>query len=128
MPGVKDWLKKSSNDLKASIKLSDDDDTLDCAVFHTHQCAEKAFKAFVVLAQRPIPKTHSLRFLLIYCIQTDPELSVFRDESKHLDDYGHDARYPNDSFYVDKQDTQKAIGMAETILNFIQKKIHQTSN
>ena len=44
MPGVKDWLKKASSDLKASRKLSDDNETLDCSVFHTHQCAEKALK------------------------------------------------------------------------------------
>ena len=46
MPGVKDWIKKSSSDLKASQKLLDDEETLDCAVFHAHQCAEKIFKAF----------------------------------------------------------------------------------
>jgi hypothetical protein len=36
MPGVKDWLKKASSDLKASKKLSDDDETLDCSVFHIY--------------------------------------------------------------------------------------------
>lgn len=63
MPGVKDWLKKASSDLKASKKLSDDDETLDCSVFHTHQCAEKAFKAFkafIVSVHQAIPKTHDL--------------------------------------------------------------------
>ena len=64
MPGVKDWLKKASSDLKASKKLSDDDETLDCSVFHTHQCAEKALKAFIVFIQQAIPKTHDLRIFI----------------------------------------------------------------
>jgi HEPN domain-containing protein len=96
MPGVKDWLKKASSDLKASKKLSDDDETLDCSVFHTHQCAEKALKAFIVSIQQTIPKTHDLGFLLGRCAKTDPGFMLLIDESKYLDSYGYDSRYPND--------------------------------
>lgn len=74
MPGVNDWLKKASSDLKASKKLSDEHETLDCSVFHTHQCAEKAFKALIVYAHHAIPKTHDLGFLLIHCTKIDPKL------------------------------------------------------
>jgi hypothetical protein len=37
MPGVKDWLKKSSGDLKLATKSLGDDETLDPAVYLTHQ-------------------------------------------------------------------------------------------
>ncbi|MCF7899192.1 HEPN domain-containing protein [Candidatus Babeliales bacterium] len=124
MPGVNDWLKKASSDLKASKKLSDDDETLDCSVFHTHQCAEKIFKAFIVFSKKPIPKTHDLRFLLLCCVEVDPEVMLLSDESKGLDAYGQDSRYPNDHFYVDKQCTEKAIEMAEKILITIKKKLN----
>ncbi len=60
MPGVKDWLKKASSDLKASKKLSDDFETFDCSVFHTHQCGEKALKAFYDFCTNSIPKKHDL--------------------------------------------------------------------
>ena len=50
MPGIKDWLRKASSDLKAAKKLSDDDETFDCSVFHTHQCAEMADSLRLVLA------------------------------------------------------------------------------
>lgn len=125
MPGVKDWLKKASSDLKASKKLSDDNETFDCAVFHTHQCAEKAFKAFIVFAQQAIPKTHDLRFLFECCLEINSEFLFLKEESRDLNAYGQDSRYPNDSFYVDKQITDKAIIMAEEILLAIQKKLAQ---
>ena len=116
MPGPKDWLKKASNDLKASKKLSDDDETLDCSVFHTHQCAEKAFKAFIVFARQVIPKTHDLKFLLECCTKVDSELMFLLAESNDLEAYGYGSRYPNDYFYVDKQRTKEAIEKAEKIL------------
>ena len=84
MPGVKDWLKKAASDLKASKKLSDDDETFDCSLFHTHQCAEKSLKAFIVLAQKAIPRTHDLAFLLLDCMKINNELSLLKKESKKL--------------------------------------------
>ena len=122
MPGVKDWLKKASSDLKASKKLSDDIETLDCSVFHTHQCAEKALKAFMVLAQKSIPKIHDLGFLLEHCIRINNEFMIFHKESKKLDSYGYASRYPNDAFYVDKQSVEEAIQMAERVLIAVKNK------
>jgi HEPN domain-containing protein len=116
MPGVKDWLKKASSDLKASKKLSDDEETFDCSVFHTHQCAEKAFKAFIVSIHEAIPKTHDLGLLLVRCAKSDPAIMLLVDEIKNLDAYGYSSRYPDDSFYVDKHNTEIAIAMAEKIL------------
>lgn len=123
MPGVNDWLKKASNDLKACKKLSDDDDTLDCSAFHAHQCAEKSFKAFIVFTKQAIPKTHDLKFLLESCAKFNSELMFLLEESKSLDSYGYASRYPNDYFYVDKPDIEEAVERAEKILITIKKKI-----
>ncbi len=123
MPGLRDWLRKASSDLKASKKLSDDNETLDCSVFHTQQCAEKAFKAFIVFTQQAIPKTHDLKFLLEHCAKIDSDFLFLLDESIVLDAYGYDSRYPSDNFYVDKQSTIDAIEMAEKILITIKTKI-----
>jgi len=123
MPGVKDWLKKASHDLIASKKLSDNDETFDCSVFHTHQCAEKAFKAFIVFTQQAIPKTHDLKFLLERCAEVSQDLIFLKEESKDLNHYGNDSRYPNDYFFVNKQGTEEAIERAEKILVTIKKKV-----
>lgn len=125
MPGVKDWLKKASNDLTASKKLSNNEETFDCSVFHTHQCAEKAFKAFIIFMQKPVPKTHDLRFLLVCCAEIFPDFMLFREEAQQLNPYGNDSRYPNDSFYVDKNATDEAIAMAEKILIAIKRNLVQ---
>ncbi len=123
MPGVRDWLKKASSDLKASKKLSDDNETLDCSLFHTHQCAEKAFKAYIILTQQVIPKIHDLRPLLECCAKIDSELMLLLDESMVLDAYGYSSRYPNDNFHVNQQKVEDAIKMAEKILIIIKDKI-----
>ena len=40
------WIKKAVSDFLAAEKMVKDDDfTLDAAVFHAQQCAEKALKA-----------------------------------------------------------------------------------
>ena len=123
MPGVSDWLKKASSDLKASKKLSDDNETFDCSVFHTHQCAEKALKAFIVFIKQSIPKTHDLSFLLEYCSKNDPKFLLMQTDGNKLNLYGNSSRYPNDKFYVDKEITEQAIEMAEKILISVKSKI-----
>lgn len=123
MPGIRDWLKKASSDLKASKKLSDDEETLDCSVFHTHQCAEKALKAFIVKSQEAIPKSHDLGFLLTVCMEISQELVMLREESKGLNSYGQNSRYPNDAFYVDKPNAEEAIKMAEKVLVTVKRAI-----
>lgn len=55
MPGVKEWIKKASVDLKSARKLvRDDDDTLDSAAYFTQQSAEKSLKAYLIYRQQPI--------------------------------------------------------------------------
>ena len=123
MPGINHWLKKASSDLKASKKLSDDEETFDCSVFHTHQCAEKALKAFIISTHQPIPKTHDLKLLLIGCAKVDQDLMLFQEKCMNLNDYGQDSRYPNDYFYVDKKKAEEAIEMAEKILITVKNKL-----
>jgi HEPN domain-containing protein len=125
MPGVKDWVRKASNDLHASQKLADEEKTFDCSVFHTHQRAEKAFKAFIVSTQKSIPKTHDLGFLLSHCAEVDSEFMLLQEESKHLNPYANDSRYPNDYFYVNQQIVSQAVDMAEKILIFVSRKIEK---
>jgi HEPN domain-containing protein len=76
-----------------------------------------------VLAQKPIPKTHDLGFLLGHCIEINNEFTLLQGESKNLDSYSYASRYPNDAFYVDKHDIEEAIEMAEKILVTIKNKI-----
>ncbi|MBX9831233.1 HEPN domain-containing protein [Candidatus Babeliales bacterium] len=125
MPGLNDWIKKASSDLLASIKLSDDHIVFDCSIFHTHQSAEKAFKAFLVFVHQQIPKTHDLGVLLDNCAESDPAFLLLQYESKILNPYSSESRYPNDKFRIDQQKVEEAIRMAKKILDFVQKKVQQ---
>ena len=83
MPGIKDWLRKSSGDLKLATKSIGDDETLDPAVYLTHQCAEKSLKTFFVFLGKTIPKTHDLGMLLDDCTKFDLEFMLLKNECKY---------------------------------------------
>jgi len=123
MPGVKDWLRKSSADLKLATKSIGDDETLDPAVYLTHQCAEKALKTVFVFNGKTIPKTHDLGVLLDESTKFDWEFMLLQNECKFLDPYGFNSRYPNDSFSVNQKDLADAIAMANKIFDFVQNKM-----
>lgn len=48
MANYKGWISKARSDLLLAEKGAKDDDlTLDTAIYHTQQCAEKALKGFL---------------------------------------------------------------------------------
>lgn len=125
MPGVKDWFAKASSNLKAAKKLiRDDDETLDLAAYSTQQSAEKALKAYLVFKQQPVPKTHDLEKLLAICLTHDITFNCLREAAEILSSYATYTRYPDDRFYIDREETCQAIKYAETILKFVQTKIY----
>lgn len=87
MPGIKDWLRKAAGDLKLATKAVGDDETLDPAVYLTHQCVEKALKAFFVLFGKTIPRTHDLEVLLYDCAKIDQEFLLLQNECGFLSPY-----------------------------------------
>ncbi len=128
MPGLKEWMKKASGDLKAANLLLHDDDVLDIAVYHTQQCAEKALKTFLVFCKNSLPKTHDLQRLLELCSQKDQTFSGLLDDVLILNPYGVYSRYPDDRFVINKEDVEDAIARAAKILRFVEKKITPSSN
>lgn len=124
MPGVKDWLAKASSNLNAAKKLiKDDDETLDLAAYSSQQSAEKALKAYLIFKQQPILKTHDLEKLLASCIGYDSTFNCLRDAAEILSPYATYTRYPDDRFYIDRQEAIQAIKLAEKVLKFVQTKI-----
>ncbi len=61
---TKNWLKKAKNDLISARKLSAGEDiTLDTAIYHCQQAAEKSLKAYLIFNCLEYPGTHDLRVL-----------------------------------------------------------------
>src|SRR3989304_1571306 len=116
------WLKKAAGDLKLAKKVVDDEETRDGAVYHAHQCAEKALKAFLAYKKQPIKKTHDLEFLVKLCDVLDKEfMEKLFDPARILDPYGSEFKYPgdDDSFVPDIHEAQEAIQFSEKILAFV---------
>lgn len=126
MPGYKAWLEKAASDLRSSIKLSKDvDDTLDTAVYHTQQCAEKALKAYLIFKKQNAPRIHDLEKLLELCAQHDASLKQLKNDALDLLEYAVYSRYPDDYFSIDRKEVLEAIEKAKTIFNFVKKKIDE---
>ncbi|KJU84089.1 HEPN domain-containing protein [Candidatus Magnetobacterium bavaricum] len=116
------WLTKSINDLKsAKILLDSEESVLDTAIYHTHQCAEKALKAYLVFHKKPIVRTHNLMILVDMCSDIDDRFKVFLDDAEILTPYNTVFRYPDILLEPDKEDVSEAIKKAEDILNFVTK-------
>ena len=123
MPGVKDWIAKALSDLKSARKLAkDDDETLDQTAYFTQQSAEKALKTYLVFKRFPVPRTHDLEKLLMYCIKLDSTFEGLRTEAELLSPYATYTRYPDDRFNIDRNEVVEAIRCAEKILKFVKKK------
>lgn len=116
-----EWLYKSANDLKAAKKLSEGDPVLDAAIYHTHQCAEKAFKAYLSFRDQPIQKTHNLLTLLEYCTRLDESFSTLMQAAIAINPYATFFRYPDEVLIPDLEDVFEAIQFAETIERFVER-------
>ena len=124
MPGHKDWLIKATSDLKLARKgMRGDDDTLDGVAFLTHQCIEKALKAYLVFRRAGIKKTHDLELLVELCAIFDYDFNGIMRDIENVNPYAVYSRYPDDRFFIDCKEALQAIKCAAKVLRFVTKKI-----
>ena len=92
------WILKAEGDLKpAEIALRQNDPLItDVAIFHTQQCAEKAFKGFLAFKQAEIRKIHHLVPLVEQCTTFDPDFETLILDASDLTPLGTEFRYPDD--------------------------------
>jgi HEPN domain-containing protein len=132
MPGHKDVLQRALSELRVCRKaLQDDDNTLDCAVFHAHQCVERTFKGYLIFRGWTLERTHDLEYLLNLCRERDSGLSILEDDVKKLSPYAMHTGYPGDPCCTDRQEAEQAIKTAKKIFEFVRSKIEdpdQTMN
>lgn len=118
------WLKKAKSDLMLAKKGSDDSDTLDSAIYHTQQCAEKVLKAYLSFKCQPIRRIHDLVMLLECCIQFDKTFELLLKEAEYLNPFSIEFRYPDDFENMpNKKIVLMAIEYAEKVFKFTEKKI-----
>jgi len=118
------WLYKADNDLKSSRKLLDGDDPImDTAIYHTQQCAEKSLKGYLAFKEQTLQKSHDIELLVELCSAIDIEFETLYVYSEKLTPYATAFRYPDVALEPDYDDVEKAIEMAQIILDFVKVKI-----
>lgn len=121
---VSRWLAKASNDLlTAETMLVAAQPTPDTICFHAQQCAEKCLKAFLVLKDQDIKRTHDLVRLLEYCLPFDTSFETLRDSAIILTDYPVETRYPDDWRDISVEEAQEAVTQAKKFSEFVRGKI-----
>ena len=93
-------------------------------LFHIQQSAEKALKAYIVLKQGCVMRTHDLVSLINICIKYDREFESLRLFAAVLTPYEVAGRYPEPSFIEpNAEEIDALVAQAEFIFNFVMHRI-----
>ena len=120
------WLEFANADLETASFLYDKQypRQLEIICYHCQQAGEKAIKALYIAKEIPggIPRKHDLWFLLeqMKNVVEIPE-SIY-DAAEKLDPYAIVFRYPGEN-RVDDYRAKQAIGLAKTIINWVNQNI-----
>lgn len=86
---VREWIEKAEGDYHTALReyRARKFPNYDAACFHSQQCIEKYFKAYLQKEQVPFPKTHDLNILLDLLLPRQPFWEIFRNDLKMLTTY-----------------------------------------
>ena len=107
-------LAKANSDLTASRRLLDVGGPYDAVCFHAQQAAEKALKAWLAVADAPIPRTHNLEDLQAQCLALPPMAVASGFEALELSDltpFAVAARYDIE-FWPERVEAEAAVAIA----------------
>jgi HEPN domain-containing protein len=114
---ARQWLAKANSDLMASQRLLDSDGPYDAVCFHAQQAAEKALKAWLAVADSPIPRTHNLEDLLVQCLALLPVAVASGIEALDLSSltpFAVESRYDIE-FWPERAEAEAAVAIAARV-------------
>ena len=119
------WFMKAENDLKIGRdEVMSDNPATDAICFHMQQCVEKYLKGYLVFYGKEIERTHNISRILRECNDLDASFSEIDTHAVyHLTLYATELRYPDDFYMPPLDETHEAIRQAETVRDFIFKKL-----
>lgn len=118
------WLRIVKEDLKVALLLLESE-ALSTAVYHCQQAAEKALKAYLVFENQEVIKTHDLMKLVVLCCKLDSDFRQLHNAAESLNPFATKFRYPTEFDIPDYKDTKSAVVQAQSIVNFVLKKISE---
>ena len=114
---ARQWLAKADSDLTASRHLLDGGGPYDAVCFHAQQAAEKALKAWLAIADVPIPRTHNLEDLQALCLalpQVAPASGLEALDLSDLTPFAVAARYDIE-FWPERVEADAAVAIAARV-------------
>lgn len=105
---AKAWIAKAEGDYHDVLRglRARRHPNYDGVCFHAQQCIEKYFKARLVEAGVPLPKTHDLARLLDLILPVEPLWETWRGDLNLLSSFAVEFRYPGES--ATKEDARRA--------------------
>ena len=96
---AREWIEKAESDFISAGReyRARKNPNLDAACFFAQQSIEKYFKARLVEAGVPFPKTHDLEVLLDLIVPFEPLWEPFRSSLSNLTSFAVAFRYPGES-------------------------------
>ena len=106
---TREWVRYAEEDFRVATALMRQRKMFpaNSVGFHCQQCVEKYFKARLVEAGKPIPKTHDLEGLLQLLLPNEPLWAAFQPVLGTLTSYAAQFRYPGHA--ATKQDAKEAL-------------------
>lgn len=115
-----DWLYYAAIDLRAAKLLLDDDRCFNLVAFHCQQCAEKAFKGYLLWRRHRLYDGHNLPWLCKQAMAEDPHFEDRLQLASDINHYYIEARYPADFLLqLDSESASDLIVQTSDLLTFV---------
>lgn len=120
----REWLNRAKSNLTRT-KLGNDIPGvyLEDLCFDAQQAAEKAIKAVLLHQNVPFPYTHDLAELLPLIERSGEPVPETIREAVNLTPFAAEARYPGPQETVTREEYEKAVMIAETVVHWAEEQI-----
>lgn len=114
------WLERAESNLNIARLGKRERVFLEDLCFEAQQAAEKAIKALLVRLSGEYPRTHSFTVLLQVLGRHVPVPESIR-EVVELSDYAVQVRYPGEYYPVTEDEYERALMLAERVLDWVRR-------
>ena len=126
---AKDWLESAEMDLANIAKIIDDEFLAPIVCFHSQQCIEKSFKAYLESVDKKIPKTHDV-IRLYGAIKSVFDIEMNLELLQTVNDLYIETRYPSELGLLPNgrpscKDVREFYQFARDIFNDIEKELEK---
>ena len=113
------WIRYAISDLELARVARHENILLESLCFHAQQAVEKAFKAVLIIHNRPFPRTHNLTILFeLMPPDTIDDIPTDVQEATGLSEYAVASRYPGEAEPVTEEEYHEALQSAETVVKW----------